>query len=151
MQRKAVKVKKKETCPVPAVDIFSLGHFMFGMTTGAIFFIMNFFFIRLNCSIIYPLLLNWFLAFSVFFIWEAIEHIVLSKEVYIKRQGQVNWCESKVNVITDLLVEFAAFNLIFLPSIALVTDIIFAFGISLFPFIIDPIVAIYIHRRKGLF
>jgi len=89
---------------IDPIDIFSLGHLLFGITVASIYFAIqewSALVVPTNIYLIFVLITS-----NIIFLgWEGLEHTVIKK--YIYRKLDPDWRESKINSFTDVIFGFA--------------------------------------------
>lgn len=142
-------------CRTPPLDKFSYGHVMFGLVTAAIMLPVSFYYMTtledpefIETAKIYSTIIASAIALVVFISWEYLEHLYMKKEVYLKKYKIRGWCETKVNSFLDVVVDFAAFTVYYVPSIILAADWQTVILLTIIPFAISPIVAYFVTKRK---
>jgi len=93
-------------------DGWTFGHVLFGCMTSAFFLIILDQFPRSSFIGAWLVFFSIFIATSIFTSWELLEHLVIQKEIYIKKLGLKNWRESLWNSLFDIIIATCFFSLL---------------------------------------
>ncbi|MCK4688648.1 MAG: hypothetical protein KAT66_10995, partial [Candidatus Lokiarchaeota archaeon] len=99
------------------IDVFSLGHIVFGLNINSFFML----FFQFNITYKQGIVLSPF-SLLVFIGWELIEHTFVYKFIYSRVLK--NWSESKKNSLMDVVIAETTFYVAFLILYVLIYNIL---------------------------
>lgn len=120
------KIDGEKTCDRPPVDLFSIGHAIFGLVAGSFYLVISYYFYSASgfsdqaSTLIVSL--SFFVGIGIFLTWDVLEHKVISSLVYEKKWGQKGWCETRMNIFLDVVIASICFQVAFLPTFLFVRD-----------------------------
>jgi hypothetical protein len=148
---KAKNIKKTAACHTPPIDIFSLGHFAFGLNVAGDYLLISYFMtLSFQFSLtfyVWSLIIGWIVSLAVFTSWEFIEHLFVKDHIYIAKLGKKDWCETRMNSIMDVVVAFIAFNAYYLPLSLFMDESTVVWTAFVLSTIITMIVALHIRKK----
>ena len=144
-----------KNCKTPPLDKFSFGHVMFGLVSASFMLPVSFYYIStlsdpesIETAKIWTTIIASLIALTVFISWEYLEHSYVKKNIYLKKYKMKGWCETKVNSFLDVVVDFVAFTVYYVPSILLSEDWQTIILLTIIPFALSPFVAYLVTKRK---
>lgn len=154
-QEKVVGWPGTKNCRSPPLDKFSFGHVMFGLVTASFMLPVSFYYLStlsdpefLETSKIWSTIIASVIALTAFISWEYLEHGYVKKNIYLKKYKMKGWCETKVNSFLDVVVDFAAFTIYYVPSIIFSEDWQTIILLTILPLAISPLVAYLVTKRR---
>jgi hypothetical protein len=123
------------------IDIFSLGHIVFGLNINSIFILL----FQFNLTYRQGIVMSPF-SLLVFIGWELIEHTFVYKFIYSRVLK--NWVESKTNSLLDVVISGTTFYIAFLILYVLIYDILVSLINLVISISLVPIVAIIIMKSN---
>jgi len=153
-EEKISAIKRATSCQKPAFDRYSFGHILLGVySASASLIISEMIIIRYGYSreLVNILAVTFTsITLAVLIGCDLLEHSTIRRKIFIGRLGDKNWCESMSNVVTDIILAFLAFIVIYMPMIYFVKDTSIILLVGFIPLFLMPLFIVNIFNAKHM-